>query len=298
MTTIYKNKNYLTEIKGVNNDYFKIKNLSLIAGRIFEHRELKIGQNICILGKTVVDELFTFEESPIGKKVRLENFSCEVVGILKEMGTNTFGENQDDVVLVPIRMFQRRISGNNNIHLIMATVKENIPFNEAKSQIDKLLREIRHIEDDENENFSIQDMTNLIGTITQITSMLTVMLGAIAAISLIVGGIGIMNIMLVSVTQRTREIGTRMATGAMSGDILTQFLIEAIVLSGFGGIIGMLLGFTITYIVSITLLIPLVIDPSITIIALISSMLIGIIFGILPAKKAANLNPIDALRYE
>ncbi len=293
-----KNQNYKTSVIGVDNDYFKVQNWTVKSGREFEDRELRAGQNICLLGKTVVDKLFLFGEDPIGKKVRLKNFSCEVIGVLKEKGANTFGMDQDDLILVPIKMFQRRISGNDSIHLIMASVKKNIPLDEAKLQIQKVMREIRHIKDQDDDNFSVRSMTALLDTIAKITSMLTIMLGAVAAISLIVGGIGIMNIMLVSVTERTREIGIRMAIGAMAGDILTQFLIESVVLSGIGGIIGVFLGLVITYTVSVSIDIVLIMDVSITVIALAFSMLMGIIFGIIPARKAANMNPIDALRYE
>jgi putative ABC transport system permease protein len=267
-------------------------------GRKFEKSELRTGQNVCILGQTVINKLIVSDESIIGKKIRLQSFSCQVIGVLKAKGANTFGMDQDDLILVPIKMFQRRISGNDNIHLIMAAVNENIPLEAAKLQIRQLMRERRHIKDEEEDNFSIRSMTALLDTITQITSMLTIMLGAVAAISLVVGGIGIMNIMLVSVTERTREIGIRMAVGAMAQDILIQFLIEAIVLSGLGGIVGILIGITITFGVSKGMDIALVIDPGITMIALLFSMLIGIIFGIIPARKAANMNPIDALRYE
>jgi len=290
MTVVYKDKNYLTSIRGVDNDYFNVQNWGLKQGREFEKSELRTGHSVCILGQTVVKELFTAEEPIIGKKIRLKNFSCEVVGLLEAKGANTFGMDQDDLVLIPIKMFQRRISGSDNIHLIMAAVRENIPLKEAKLQIERLMRE--------EDNFSVRSMTALLDTISQITSMLTVMLGAVAAISLVVGGIGIMNIMLVSVTERTREIGIRMAVGAMAKDILIQFLIEAVVLSGIGGIVGIFAGIAITVGVAGALDINLVIDPTITVIALLFSMLIGIIFGIIPARKAARMNPIDALRYE
>jgi putative ABC transport system permease protein len=298
MTVLYKDKNHQTSIRGIENDYFKIQNWALKTGRDFEKSELRTGQNVCILGQTVVNELSLSDASILGKKIRLQNFSCNVIGLLEAKGANTFGMDQDDLVLIPIKMFQRRISGNDNIHLIMASVKENIPLEEAKLQIEQLMRERRHIKTDEEENFSVRSMTALLDTITQITSMLTLMLGAVAAISLVVGGIGIMNIMLVSVTERTREIGIRMAVGAMAQDILIQFLIEAVVLSGLGGIVGILIGIAITYGVSQVMEIALVIDPGITMIALLFSMLIGILFGIIPARKAANMNPIDALRYE
>jgi len=298
MTVLYKDKNHQTSIRGIDNDYFTVQNWALKKGRDFEKSELRTGQSVCILGQSVVNELFFPDEPLIGKKIRLQNFSCQVIGLLEAKGANTFGMDQDDLVLIPIKMFQRRISGNDNIHLIMASVKKNIPLEEAKLQIEQLMRERRHIKTDEEENFSVRSMTALLDTITQITSMLTMMLGAVAAISLVVGGIGIMNIMLVSVTERTREIGIRMAVGAMAQDILIQFLIEAVVLSGLGGIVGIVIGIGITYGVSEGMDITLVIDPAITMIALLFSMLIGIIFGIIPARKAANMNPIDALRYE
>ncbi len=298
MTVLYKDRNYQTSIRGTDNDYFDVQNWALKEGRHFEKSELRTGQNTCILGQTVIKELFVSGESAVGKKIRLQNFSCEVVGVLEAKGANTFGMDQDDLVLVPIKMFQRRISGNENIHLIMALVKENIPLEEASLQIQQLMRERRHIKAGEEDNFSVRSMTALLDTISKITSMLTMMLGAVAAISLIVGGIGIMNIMLVSVTERTREIGIRMAVGAMAQDILIQFLIEAVVLSGLGGIVGILIGMAITVGVSSAMDITLVIDPSITMVALLFSMLIGILFGIIPARKAANMNPIDALRYE
>ena len=228
----------------------------------------------------------------------MEKFSCEVVGVLEPKGANTFGMDQDDIILVPLQMFLRRISGNDNIHLIMASVKDNIPLEEASVQIEQLMHERRHLKPDEDENFAVRSMSALLDTIGQITSMLTVMLGAVAAISLIVGGIGIMNIMLVSVTERTREIGIRMAIGAMSQDILIQFLIEAVVLSGLGGVIGVIFGISITLAVTHFMHITLIIDPTITVISLLFSMLIGIVFGIIPARKASNMNPIDALRYE
>ncbi len=298
MTVLYKDKNKQTSIRGVSNGYFEVQDWALKQGRFFAASELRTGHNVCVVGETVVKELFTEDEPLIGKKIRLQNFSCEVIGLLEKKGANTFGMDQDDLVLVPITMFQRRISGSDNIHLIMALVKENIPLEEAKLQIEQVMRERRHIKSGEEDNFSVRSMTALVDTISKITGMLTMMLGAVAAISLIVGGIGIMNIMLVSVTERTREIGIRMAVGAMAKDILVQFLIEAVVLSGLGGVVGIVIGIGITYGVATAMDITLIIDPAITVIALFFSMLIGIAFGIIPARKAANMNPIDALRYE
>ncbi|WP_345991577.1 ABC transporter permease [Sulfurimonas sp. HSL-1716] len=298
LTVLYKDKNYQTTVRGVLNDYFSIQNWDLKTGRLFTKNELRTGVNTCIVGKTVVEKLFPQDQNPLGQKIRIQKFSCEVAGVLDEKGANTFGRDQDDIILVPLKLFQRRISGNDNIHLIMAAVKKNIPLEEASMQIQQVLKERRHLKPEDEENFSVRSMSALVDTISQITSMLTIMLGAVAAISLVVGGIGIMNIMFVSVTERTREIGIRMAIGAMAQDILIQFLIEAVVLSGLGGIVGVIVGIAITYGVSVGMDIILIIDPTITIAALMFSMLIGIVFGIIPARKAANMNPIDALRYE
>ncbi|MDD2356301.1 MAG: ABC transporter permease [Thiovulaceae bacterium] len=298
MTALYGDQNYQTSVKGIENDYFKIQDFSFKSGRDFTSNELRSGLKTCILGKTVVDKLFVNGENPIGKKLRLQKFSCEVAGVLNPKGANTFGMDQDDVILVPLNMFLRRVSGNENIHLIMVKVKDNIPLEEATVQIQQLIRENRHLKPQDEDNFSVRNMSALVDTISQITSMLTIMLGAVAAISLIVGGIGIMNIMLVSVTERTREIGIRIAVGAMSQDILIQFLIEAVVLSGLGGLVGVIFGISITMIVSYFMHFTLIIDPTITVVSLLFSMLIGIVFGIIPARKASNMNPIDALRYE
>ncbi len=298
MNVRYKETNYQTSVKGVDNSYFKTQNWQLVAGSFFDESELQSGKNVCILGHTVVTNLFGSQRDIVGEKIRLKNFSCDVIGVLESKGSNTFGMDQDDQVLVPVKMFGRRIGGSDTVPLIIAMVKEQFSLDEAKMQIRRLLREQRHIESGEEDNFDIRSMTALIDTLSKITGMLTVMLGAVAAISLVVGGIGIMNIMLVSVTERTREIGIRMAIGAMARDILVQFLIEAVVLSALGGIVGVLLGIGISVLVAQIMDIALIIDVSIVIIALLFSMLIGIVFGIIPARKAANMNPIDALRFE
>ena len=298
LKAVYKDRNYQTSVRGVENGYFDVQNLHMASGERFSESELRGGQSVCILGQTVIGELFPGGESPVGKKIRLKNFSCRVIGTLEAKGANAFGMDQDDLILVPIRMFQRRISGNQNIPVIVVSVKENYPLDAAQQQIGQLLRESRNLKTGEPDNFRVRSMTALLDTLTQITSMLTVMLGAVAAISLVVGGIGIMNIMLVSVTERTREIGIRMAIGAMRQDILIQFLIEAVVLSGLGGFFGVLTGIGITVGVAKGMDIALIIDPAIIMVALLFSMLIGIVFGIIPARKAANMNPIDALRYE
>lgn len=298
LTVMYADQNYHTGVRGVESDYLIIQDWQIDKGRAFEAREIKSGQNVCIIGQTIIKKLFDNHVNPVGQKIRLERFSCEVIGTLKEKGANTFGMDQDDVVLVPLKMFQRRISGSTKIHTIMTSVKKGILLEEANIQIRRIMREQRSLSKDAEDDFSIYTMQALLSTISGITQMLTVMLGFVAAISLVVGGIGIMNIMLVSVTERTREIGIRLAIGATADDILTQFLIESIVLSALGGIIGILFGISITWAVSSIMDIALIIDSLTISVALVVSMGIGIVFGFIPARKAASKNPIEALRYE
>lgn len=298
LTVLYGDKNYHTGVSGVENDYLLIQDWEISQGRAFEKSEIKSGHSVCIVGKTVINKLFDKGVNPIGKKIRLQRFSCEVIGLLKEKGANTFGMDQDDVVLVPLKMFQRRISGSNKIHTIMSSAKKGIPLEEANIQIRRIMREQRSLSKDDEDDFSIYTMQALLSTISGITQMLTVMLGFVAAISLVVGGIGIMNIMLVSVTERTREIGIRLAIGATADDILTQFLIESIVLSALGGIVGIILGLLISWAVATVMEIAFIVDSLTISVALVVSMGIGILFGFIPARKAAEKNPIEALRYE
>lgn len=298
LTVLFGEKNYHTRISGVDNDYLTVQDWHIKSGRDFARNEIRSGHNVCIVGQTVADKLFARNADPIGKKIRLEKFSCEVIGLLQAKGANTFGMDQDDLVLVPLRMFQRRISGSSQIHMIMASVKKGIPLDEANLQIRRLMREQRSLSANEEDDFSIFTMQALLSTISNITQMLTLMLGFVAAISLVVGGIGIMNIMLVSVTERTREIGIRLAIGATADDILTQFLIESIVLSALGGVIGIILGLLITWGVASLMDIAFIVDSLMISVALVVSMGIGILFGFIPARKAANKNPIEALRYE
>lgn len=298
LTVLYNDQNYHTGVSGVDNDYLLIRDWQITEGRDFEKSEIKSGQSVCILGTTVKEKLFESGINPIGKKIRLQHFSCEIIGLLGAKGANTFGMDQDDVILVPLKMFQRRISGSNKIHTIMASVKKGIPLDEANLQIRRIMREQRLLPKEAEDDFSIYTMQALLSTISGITQMLTAMLGFVAAISLVVGGIGIMNIMLVSVTERTREIGIRLAIGATADDILTQFLIESVVLSALGGIIGIILGLLISFGVTTIMDLAFIVDSLTISVALVVSMGIGILFGFIPAKKAAAKNPIEALRYE
>ena len=294
---VYGNKSNASFVIGTNNDYFIIKDWELSDGRIFDESELSTGKSSCILGSTIVKQLFE-DENPIGANIRLKSFSCNVIGVLKSKGASAFGRDQDEVVIVPLKMSQRKIKGDKDISSILISITEGKYIENAKSDITALMQERRAIKVGESDNFYIRDMEEILSTMTSTTKMLTYLLGSIAAIYLLVGGIGIMNIMLVSVTERTREIGTRLAIGAMENEVLLQFLVEAIVLSTLGGIIGIFLGLSIGVVVVNMMDLPFILNEQIILISFIFSTLIGVFFGYFPAQKAAKLNPIDALRYE
>ena len=294
---VFGNKSNSSLIVGTTNDYFIIKDWEVEQGRIFEEGELSSGKSVCILGTTVVKNLFG-DENPIGATIRIKNFPCSVIGILASKGASSFGRDQDEVVITPLKMYQRKIQGNLDVSSIIVSVMEEKYIEDAKAQIISLMQDRRAVKVGEADNFHIRDMKDILNTMTSTTKMLTYLLGSIAAISLLVGGIGIMNIMLVSVTERTREIGIRLAIGAMQSEVLLQFLIEAIVLSTLGGIIGVFLGLGVGYMVVGIFDLPYIINTQIILISFIFSTLIGVVFGYFPARKAARLNPIDALRYE
>ena len=297
INVIYSNKSYTSSVVGTSNDYFIIKNWKLSSGRIFDESELNYGTASCIVGSTIVKQLFEGED-PVGLKLRLKNFSCNVIGVLESKGAAAFGRDQDEIIITPLQMFQRKIQGNKDISSIIISINESKNIKQAKKDITLLMQERRDIKPDAEDNFYIRDMEDLLSTMTSTTKMLTYLLGSVAAISLLVGGIGIMNIMLVSVTERTKEIGIRLAIGALESEVLLQFLVEAIVLSTLGGIIGILLGLVIGNIGVSVMGLPLIINTQIIITAFIFSTFIGVIFGYFPARKAAQMNPIDALRYE
>lgn len=297
MQAVYGNQNYSTTIEGSDNDYFTIKDWVFASGRSFSEAELQGGKAVCVIGETVRRELFG-DQDPLGESIRLENFSCEVIGVLESKGAAMFGMDQDDIIVVPIRMFQRRISGNQDISRIMVSAESSSAIESAKASITALMQERRRIQAGAEDDFSIRDMREMVQTLSSTTQMLTILLGAVAAISLLVGGIGIMNIMLVSVTERTREIGIRLAIGALEREVLLQFLVEAIVLSSLGGIIGVVLGIGVGIGISLFFDLPLIFNTFIVIVAFFFSALVGILFGYFPARKAARLNPIDALRHE
>lgn len=297
LNSVYGNENYSTTIHGATNDYFIIKDWDLKSGRTFSNNELLSGSSVCIIGETVRKKLFNEQES-LDTNIRLENFSCKVIGVLNSKGAAAFGMDQDDVIVVPFQMFQRRIGGKQDVSSIIVSVEDGISTQRVITDIKQLLRQRRHLKESEIDDFNIRDMKDIIATLSSTTQMLTLLLGAVAAISLVVGGIGIMNIMLVSVTERTKEIGIRLAIGALEREVLLQFLVEAVVLSSIGGIIGIVLGIGVTAIVTNAFDIPFIFNQSIVIIAFFFSTIVGIVFGYFPARKAAKMNPIDALRHE
>ena len=296
-TVVFGNENWSTNITGTTNQYFNVGNWMFNSGRAFTESELRAGKAVCILGETVRKELFGGQD-PLGQKIRLAKLSCHVIGLLEAKGQSTMGTDQDDLVILPLRTFQRRIAGNQDIRLLQISVKDGESTQKAEQDITRLLRERRHISSNEEDDFSVMDMKEIAKMLSGTTQVLTMLLGAVAAVSLLVGGIGIMNIMLVSVTERTREIGIRLAIGALEREVLMQFLVEAVVLSSLGGIIGIVLAVAGSVALADLMQVPFVFNANIIMIAFIFSAAVGVIFGYFPARKAARLDPIDALRHE
>jgi putative ABC transport system permease protein len=297
MTAVFGNENWATNVMGTTNDYLAVRDWNLAEGREFLESEERAGQMVCIIGETVRKNLFGKQE-PVGTHIRLNKLSCEVVGLLQSKGVSGFGSDQDDIVLVPIRAFQRRIAGNQDIRRIYLSVNDGASTDKAQKDVSLLLRERRRVKPSDEDDFSIFDMKEISDTMAGTTQVLTALLSAVAAVSLLVGGIGIMNIMLVSVTERTREIGTRLAIGAREYEVLLQFLVEAVVLSSLGGVMGIFFAIVASFGLTRLLGVPYVLDPSMILLAFLFSIAVGVAFGFLPARKAARLNPIEALRHE
>lgn len=288
-----------TMVYGVSYDYFYITSREIQSGSFFSDEDVKTAKKYCVIGQTIREELFPGQD-PIGKQIRIDKVPFTVVGLLKEEGSGGMGQDMDDIVLAPYTTIQNRIFGNRKrgYNMILASALSEDHIVDAKIEATELLRESHKIKVGDEDDFEIMTQIELQEITSNITGILTLLLGAVASISLIVGGIGIMNIMLVSVTERTREIGTRLAIGARESDILTQFLIEAIVLSLAGGILGIILGIIGNQIIykATDFYIPTVAYS--VLIGFGFSAVVGIAFGYFPARKAAKLNPIDALRYE
>jgi putative ABC transport system permease protein len=297
ITAIFGSLNHAQQVTGTDNRYFVARDWNVANGRIFTDGELQAGTASCILGATTSKALFEGGD-PVGESIRLKQVSCTVIGVLEAKGNSGFGQDQDDVILVPLKAMQRRIAGNPDVQTIYVSVDGNYETATVQADIEDLLRERRGVGPTDRDNFSVQDMAQIASMLSSISGVLTGLLSAVAGVSLVVGGIGIMNIMLVSVTERTREIGIRLAIGAQAHQVLLQFLVEAVVLSLFGGIIGIALGLGLAAIGGRVLAVPFILNPSIVAIAFIFSALVGVAFGYFPARRAARLDPIEALRHE
>ncbi|PFG63760.1 putative ABC transport system permease protein [Thioclava sp. ES.031] len=296
-TVVFGNNNRTTSITGTTSPYLEIGGWTIALGRSFTPAEDRSGANLCIIGETVRTTLFGATD-PTGEKIRIKSISCEVIGVLKSKGAGSFGQDQDDLVLMPVRTVQRRLMGSQDVSSISLQVARTASVERATSDIEALMRERRRIAIGEDDDFSVFDMAELSSMLNSVNSVLTGLLSSVAAVSLLVGGIGIMNIMLVSVTERTREIGIRLSVGAQAHQVLMQFLVEAVVLSVLGGIIGILFGLGLAYVAAQIMAIPF--SPSLDVIALAFgfSAVVGMVFGYFPARRAARLDPIDALHYQ
>ena len=294
---IYQNKNWTTSVSGVSYNYLDVNNWSMKSGRFLSEKNVQNRERVAVVGKTVVKNLFG-DEDPVGAEIRVKNIPFRIIGVLNSKGSGAMGNDQDDMVIIPYTTAMERVEGVDYLRMIYVTGKDENGIDRLQSDIENLLR-VRHgIKDTNLDDFNIQNMNSIMETMEETTGTLTLFLGAVAAISLVVGGIGIMNIMLVSVTERTREIGVRKALGATYSVIVTQFLIEAVVISLMGGIIGIILGIGSSKLIGMASGMSTVISVPTIVMSFAFSMAIGLIFGIYPARKAAKLNPIDALHYE
>ena len=297
VTAVFQASNWSTSVTGSSNAYFTAANWEIVAGRSFTELEERAGKAVCVIGETVRENLFG-QQNPVGAEIRIRQFACEVIGLLGAKGQSAMGSDQDDTVIMPLRTVQRRLVGNTDVRMIMVSVAAGASIDRVKSQLVALLRERRNISEFEDDDFRVMDTRQIAETLTGTTRILTLLLGAVAAVSLLVGGIGIMNIMLVSVTERTREIGIRLAIGALERDVLLQFLIEAVVLSSLGGVIGIVLAAGASVFLAGLMSVPYIFDPGINLLSFLFSAAIGVMFGYFPARRAARLDPIDALRHE
>ena len=296
-TVVAQGKNWSTSVIGTTNDYFTTDNRTLTQGRFFEPAEERAGSSVCVIGNTVRKELWGAGD-PVGEMLRVGNFSCRVIGLLTEKGSAAMGGDQDDLVVIPFNTAARRLVGSTRVSTILISISPDSDREALKSSLKDLMRERRSLSAGDIDNFSILDTAEIAEKVASTTQIMTMLLGAVAAVSLLVGGIGIMNIMLVSVTERTREIGVRLAIGATADEVLMQFLIEAVVLACLGGVLGVILAFGASAVLTTVMDLPYVFDLTINIVSFGFAALTGIIFGYFPARNAARLDPIEAVRHE
>ena len=297
VTVVYGANNWSTAVTGSTDAYFSVGNWRLADGRVFTESEQRAGKAVCVIGETVRKQLFG-QQPALGNELRVSNFSCEVIGVLASKGQSAMGMDQDDTIVIPLRTLQRRLTGNQDVSTLLVSVGDSASTDRVMADLRSLLRERRKIATNEEDNFSILDTRQIAETMTGTTKVMTTLLGAVAAVSLLVGGIGIMNIMLVSVTERTREIGIRLAIGALEREVLLQFLVEAVALSALGGLVGIVLATLASVGLAKIMQVPYLFDPSINLLSFLFSAAIGVIFGYFPARRAARLDPIEALRHE
>jgi len=296
-TVVLDGRNWSSSIIGSSNDWLITGNWKLADGREFSEEEQRGGAAVCLIGQTVQRELFQ-GRAAVGAVIRVKQITCEVIGVLGSKGQGAFGNDQDDLVLMPLHTLQRRITGNTRVNTLLVSMQDGSDPERVKAALTQVLRERRKLAEADEDNFNVLDTKQLGETFASTTKVMTMLLGAVAAVSLLVGGIGIMNIMLVSVTERTREIGLRLAIGALEGEVLLQFLIEAVVLAAIGGLIGMVLALGASMGLASFMDVPFVFSPSVNLIAFVFSAGIGVVFGYFPARRAARLDPIEALRHE
>jgi len=300
LQVVYKNMNWSSLVRGTNTSFFRIQEWELERGRFFNEEDIKSGNRVAVIGYTVVKNLFGLED-PIDKTIRIKKISFKVIGILKEKGTSPRGDDQDDVILVPYTTAQRNLFGNilpDRVRVIYIKARSLNDLFQAENDVKSILRQRHKIQRNQEDDFSVRNITQSLQARQESSRIMTFLLGAIASISLIVGGIGIMNIMLVSVTERTKEIGIRMAVGATTYHIQIQFLIEAILLSIIGSILGILLGIAGAFVSDFVFHFKAILSLDSIIISLFLTMMVGVVFGFYPAYKASLLDPIEALRYE
>ena len=282
---------------GSTNAWLQTGNWTLQSGREFTDAELRAGAAVCTIGSTVQRELFGGQNA-VGQMLRVRDFTCEVVGVLGSKGQGAFGNDQDDLVLLPLKTLQRRVTGSTRVQTLLVSMQDGSDPERVKASVTQLLRERRKLAAGDDDNFNVLDTKQLADTLSGTTRVLTTLLGAVAAVSLLVGGIGIMNIMLVSVTERTREIGLRLAIGALEREVLLQFLIEAVVLAALGGLIGIVLATGASLALSRVMDVPYVFNAGVNLMSFVFSAGIGVLFGYFPARRAARMDPIEALRHE
>ncbi len=299
VTVIANGRNWATSVTGSTEEWFATGNWKLASGRIFDFEEQQSGAAVCVIGETVRREIYggTAGQTGLGAQLRVKQFSCSVIGILAAKGQGGLGD-QDDVVVVPLHTLQRRVTGSRKVSTVLVSMEEASDSEPLKASLRQLLRERRKLADGDDDNFNIFDTQQLAETLSGTMGVMTTLLGAVAAVSLLVGGIGIMNIMLVSVTERTREIGLRLAIGALEREVLLQFLMEAVALAALGGLIGIVLATVASIGLAQVMQVPYVFDLSINLLSLLFSAAIGVVFGYFPARRAARMDPIEALRHE